>query len=62
MARMFLKTNQNQNYRSQPEKCLSVVLEILQHIPTTPENKLFQVLAAGPLEKLSVNRVLANER
>ncbi len=37
---------------NKPELCWKVILEILGRIDAEPSNKLFQVLAAGPLEDL----------
>lgn len=40
---------------AQPERCLHVILRILERIEAAPGNALFQVLAAGPLEHLLSN-------
>lgn len=37
---------------NQPDMCIDVILNILEKIDITPENKLFEILAAGPLEDL----------
>jgi len=41
--------------REQPELCWNVILEIVSRIEPEPSNRLFQVLAAGPLEDLLAN-------
>ena len=41
--------------RKDPRLCLDSILQVLGRIPTNPENKHFQVLAAGPLEDLLVH-------
>lgn len=41
--------------RNNPELCLQSILEVLSRIPIDPDNRHFQVLAAGPLENLLVN-------
>jgi len=41
--------------REKPELCWDVILEILNRIEPDPSNRLFQVLAAGPLEDLLAN-------
>jgi hypothetical protein len=38
--------------RTRPSEALAVILEILRMIDASPENMLFQVLAAGPVEEL----------
>jgi hypothetical protein len=38
--------------RKKPEVCWKVILEVLDRIDAEPSNRLFQVLAAGPLENL----------
>ena len=38
--------------RTRPSEALAVILEILRMIDASPENTLFQVLAAGPVEEL----------
>ena len=35
-----------------PNLCFNVILNILEKIDTVPDNKLFSVLAAGPLDDL----------
>ena len=37
---------------NQPNVCLDIILNILEKIDATPENKVFDILAAGPLEDL----------
>jgi len=37
---------------NQPDVCLDVILNILEKIDAIPENKVFDILAAGPLEDL----------
>lgn len=55
--------------REQPEKCLDIILVVLEKIKNQPDNKLLSILAAGPLEDLLhengekvVNRVETNAR
>ena len=38
--------------RHDPELCLASITELLSRIPADPENRHFQLLAAGPLEDL----------
>ena len=40
--------------RDHPQLCLEAILYVLTKIPASPENRHFQVLAAGPLENLIV--------
>ena len=37
---------------NKPDMCIDVILNILEKIDIVPENKLFDILAAGPLEDL----------
>ena len=38
--------------RTHPQVALAAILVVLSRIPASPEDRLFQVLAAGPLENL----------
>jgi len=62
IADVWIKAHKSDNFidseldwtlpSSDPNKCLDVILKVLEKIDTVSDNDLFSALAAGPLEDL----------